>query len=655
MSRSAPTGSESSHEHPLIVLAGQPNCGKSTLFNHVAGYRAISSNFPGTTVEYIESHVQIRGRVFDLVDLPGTYSLTALDEAGSETQRYLLENRLDAVINVVDASILGRSLEFTLELMELGVPLVLCLNMDDEARRKGVVIDRQKLHHRLGIPVVTTIARTGEGVLELFETAFGVASTDTHVTPVAYSRDVEDVINNLAKGLVAAPLGGESNHSPHLQALKLIEGDSYFKGKLSAHKPALSGEVESARDNLARGHGRPADQVISSERHSQALNLFEEAARVQEPRVSKRDKLDNFLLHSAWGYLFLALFIWGFFNLVFDLGGMVEAPLIDWFNRIIEWTGRITGEDTLLHIALEGLLQGLSGGVAIVLPFLIPFLVGLALIEDIGYLPRISYLLDTFMHRIGLHGVAAIPIALGYGCSVPAVLATRILATGRERFIASVLSVLIPCSARTVVILGLAGAYLGGNWALAIFATNLIVIALLGHILSRFMPAVSPGLVLEIPPFRYPSARAVAAKTWFRLREFIVIAWPMLLAGSVILSLIQFFGLEGGITRLLAPLTGLLDLPDEVGLTLIFGILRKELTLLMLGQSLGTMEISSVLAPTQIMVLTVFIVYYIPCLATLGVLWRGIGAKRTLIAGLLSIILALTLALATRLVLWSFS
>ncbi|MFC2077069.1 ferrous iron transport protein B [candidate division KSB1 bacterium] len=651
MSRSDPLGSENRREHPLIVLAGQPNCGKSTLFNHVAGYKAISSNFPGTTVEYTESHVQIRERVFDLVDLPGTYSVTALDEAGSETQQYLLENSLDSVINVIDASILGRSLELTLELMELGVPLVLCLNMDDEARRKGVVIDNDKLRDRLGIPVVTTIARSGEGVLELFETAFEVASADIRVTPTAYSRDVEVVIDRLAGGLTAT-VKGELPVSPHLEALKLIEGDSYFEDKLLSGNPGLTAKVETARDNLARSHGRPADQVISSERHSQALNLFEEAARVQEPKIYWRDKLDNFLLHSAWGYLFLALFLWGFFNLVFDLGGMVEAPLIGWFDRIIQWAGRITGEGTLVQIALEGFLQGLSGGVAIVLPFLIPFLVGLALIEDIGYLPRISYLMDTFMHRIGLHGVAAIPIALGYGCSVPAVLATRILSTKRERFIASVLTILIPCSARTVVILGLAGAYLGGNWALAVFVTNLIVIALLGHTLSRFMPAVSPGLVLEIPPFRYPSARAVAAKTWFRLREFIVIAWPMLLVGSIILSLIQFFGLENGIMRLLAPLTGLLDLPDEVGLTLVFGILRKELTLLMLGQSLGTMDISSVLAPAQIMVLTVFIVYYIPCLATLGVLWKGIGAKRTVIAGLLSVVLALALALATRLVLW---
>src|SRR4030043_925954 len=252
-----------------------------------------------------------------------------------------------------------------------------------------------------------------------------------------------------------------------------------------------------------------------------------------------------------------------------------------------QWIGGLEGffgKGSLALFLSKGVLQGMAGGIAIVLPYLVPFLTGLSILEDIGYLPRVAFLMDIFMHRIGLHGKSIIPFILGYGCSVPAVMATRILEPPTPRFIVSVLSTMIPCAARITIIFGLVAFLISPNAALAIFALNILVVAISGKILTTLYPEANLGLILEIPAYQLPPLRNTLKKSWYRIREFIVIAWPLLIIGSALLALMEYGGIERYIHSLLSPLTHLLDLPVSVGMTLIFGLLRNELSLLMLPQ-----------------------------------------------------------------------
>ncbi len=633
-----------------IVLMGQPNSGKSTIFNHVAGYKAVTSNFPGKTVEYTSSKVNLFGETFEIVDLPGTYSLTSFDLAELEARKYLLRNSVDIVINVIDASLLSRSLELTLQLLELKLPMIICLNMIDEAERKGIKIDIGKLSKILGVPVMPTIAVKGNGVKELFSIAYKMGEKKKIGKTINFSKDVEDVVTQLSTQIKKKHVEQEFNVPERFLALKYLENDSYFMENYKKKSNDLFKEIVHFQNTLKETHGRQSDVVISSERHHLSMNIYESVVLLTKPHTSLIDYLDNILMHPFLGYISLGLIFYLFFNLVFSVGKMVEEPLLDYFYRIIPLIGRSIDSETLLFSIISGIIQGLAGGIAIVLPYLFPFLFGLAILEDLGYLPRIAFLLDAFLHKIGLHGKSIIPFILGYGCTVPAIMATRILESGRDRFIASVLATMIPCAARMTIIFALVAFYISPQAALAIYILNIIVIIISGKILSRLLPEVTPGMILEIPAYHIPSIKVALAKTWLRMKEFIFIAWPLLIVGSTILSLLQYYKADMLINNFFSPLTSLLGLPLVVGTTLIFGILRKELSMLMLIQAIGTTNVIAVMSATQIMTFTIFVIFYVPCVATIAVLWKEIGSKRTLFTIAFTSILAIILATITRFV-----
>jgi ferrous iron transport protein B len=287
-------------------------------------------------------------------------------------------------------------------------------------------------------------------------------------------------------------------------------------------------------------------------------------------------------------------------------------------------------------------VQGVSGGVAIVLPYLVPFLLGLGLLEDVGYLPRVAFLMDALMHKLGLHGKSIVPFILGFGCNVPAIMSTRILEDKRERFISAALSTMVPCAARLAVVFGLVAYYLGPVLALGIYLFDLFVIALTAKLLSKFVPDESPGLILEMPVYRIPTFRTVASKAWWRIREFIVEAWPLLIVGSVVLSVLNYLNVSVYLNALARPLSWLLGLPSQVGVPLIFGVLRKELSLVMLGQALGSMDFDMVLTPVQMITYAVFVVFYVPCLATMLVIKKELGTRMMWqIAGLTTLVATL--------------
>jgi ferrous iron transporter FeoB len=700
-----------------VALVGQPNCGKSTLFNAVAGYRSLTSNFAGTTVEYTRGQARVDGVVVDLVDLPGLYSLTPTNPLEAIGRECLLSGEWDVIINVIDASQLARSLELTLELKDLQAPLVVCLNMMDEAARKGIVIDSKALSVALGVPVVETIASRGQGILDSFRAALALSRRARRIPPkpFIYAPEVEDtvarlgqrltsfatlgddrdrgsagieqgeqakaVIPSVARNLARGPSSGDQSQIPRyarndivvsnenvvstaiatatalvesatafpparFEALQLAQSDPRALARLPTLQVAAA--VSEAQGEITRLLGQPADAAISSARHAACLNLFERVARVTHPRRDWRERVDRLVMHPVWGYAVLGLVFLGIFQFIFTVGKFGEDRILGVFSGLIARMSRYMDPQSVPFAAAKGALLGTAGAVAIVLPYLLPFLVCLAVLEDLGYLSRVGYLMDALMHRLGLHGTATLPVLLGYGCSVPAVMATRILSSRRDRFIAAFLAVLVPCSARMTVILALVGVYLGAYYALGIYVLNLLVVVLAGHILALIWPEISPGMLMEVPAFRVPAPKVVMMKTWWRLREFVMVALPLLVAGSAILSLIEFYGWQQFINAALSPLTALLGLPRAVGLTLIFGVLRKELSLLMLMQALGTTHVASVMSVAQILIFTLFVTFYLPCMATLASMFRELGWRLTAAAASALLVLAVGISLAAR-------
>ncbi len=626
-------------------LIGQPNCGKSTLFNQIAGYKAETGNFSGTTVTFTESKVRLLGQVVDVVDLPGTYTLAGTNPAEREVIKYLRSNEVDVVVNVLDASRLSHGLAMTVELLELEIPIVVALNMMDEADRMGIHIDVRELEEFLGAPVVPMIASKGRGIQPLFTKAFQVGKEDKIPVQSRYSEEIETYLSVLETNLKNV----KSYLKPRALAIKLIEGDEAILKDVLDQKPEIQDDLRSIREGLRHTRGQSSDWVINGERSSLAEQIANRIIKQGQRNITFRDKLDDILLHPLLGYLFLVLILYLFFQAVYSLGGLIETPLMALFEQMETWAlSLLGGNQNLMTELVIGLIQGLAGGVAIVLPYLAPFLIGLGVLEDVGYLPRVAFLMDSLMHKIGLHGKSIVPFILGFGCNVPAIMSTRILEDKRERFISAALSTMVPCAARLSVVFGLVAFYLGPALALGIYLFNLFVIAVTAKILSKLVPDTSPGLILEMPVYRVPTLRTVFNKAWWRIREFIVEAWPLLIVGSIVLAILNYLNIAVYLNTLVRPLSWLLGLPQEVGVPLIFGVLRKELSLVMLGQALGSMSFSDVLTPVQMVTYAVFVVFYIPCLATMVVIRKELGTKAMWYIAAMTIVIATLAALFAR-------
>ena len=637
---------------PDIVFIGQPNSGKSTLFNAVAGFKAETSNFPGTTVEHTHSSVNFKGKLLNIIDLPGTYSLYPSGEVEKVALKHLFVEKPDLVINVIDASILGRSLEMTLELIELGYPLVVVLNMMDLAEKKGIDVDIKKLESLLGVPVVPTIATHGRGIKELLDAVLTILSEKMTLAPIKLSKDVEDKIAELEE-LIPPDFPIVSNK--RFTAVKMIGAERLvFNRMLREINPSLKESLDNIRGELEEHHNAPAYEVIAAERHHLAFKIFEESCRVtRRKKIGWQKRVDAVVMHPFLGYIILLGVFLIFFFVIFKVGNPLEELLLSPLSSLRSYLSVHLGSSLLFYLA-EGLIQGIGGGVAIVLPYFVPLLFLMALLEDIGYLARASFMMDTFMHRIGLHGNSVSPFILGFGCNVPAVVSTRILGSRRDRIITILLIPFIPCSARTTIILALVAFYLGPFWALGFYIFNIFLLGVLGRILSFFFREPSPGLILEIPSLKMPSLKNMARKTFVHLKAFIKFAWPILIAGSIVLAIMQYFQLDKYVNLILSPLVKTaLGLPQELGVTLVFGFLRKELSLVMMLQALGTsyQDLMNVITYQQMVIFVVFISFFIPCLSTVAIIWREIGRKIALLSVALNTGVAVVISLVMRLIL----
>ncbi|MCJ7581683.1 MAG: ferrous iron transport protein B [Candidatus Aminicenantes bacterium] len=636
---------------PELIFLGQPNCGKSTLFNALAGLKAETSNFPGTTVKHTHSEVNFYGKILNIIDLPGTYSLNPSDEGENVALRHLFVEKPDLIINVVDASLLGRSLELTLELIELEFPMVVALNMMDLAERKGVEIDPKKLEELLGIPVIPVIATHGRGVKELIDASFDILDEGRRASHLDWSRDVEEKIEELSSIL---PEDFPVVANKRFTSVKMIEaGKLVFDDILEEINPGLKSSLGRIRADLEKRHNAPAYEVIAAERHHLAFKLSEGCSHVVRGKKQNwMDKVDDILMHPFFGYIILLAVFFAFFFVIFKVGNPLEELLLNPLNHLREYLSGAFGSGVVFYI-LDGLIQGIGGGIAIVLPYFIPLLFMMSILEDIGYLSRASFLMDTFMHRIGLHGKSVSPFILGFGCNVPAIMSTRTLESRRDKILTSLLIPFIPCSARTTIILALIAFYLGPLWALCFYVGNILLVGILGRVLSFFLKSPSPGLILEIPSLKVPSLKNITKKTYVQLISFIKFAWPILIVGSVILGLMQFFKLDGVVNLILSPFVeNIMGLPRELGVTLVFGFLRKELSLVMMLQALGVgyHDVLSVITKEQLVIFTVFISFFIPCLSTVAILWKEIGRKIAFLSMGLNIAVAIILSLIVRLI-----
>jgi len=637
---------------PTIALAGNANVGKSAIFNQLTGSSQTVGNWPGKTVEKAEGTLFFMGRILRVIDLPGIYSLSTFSMEEIVAREYIAMGRPDVIVNVVDASSLERNLYFTIQLLEMEAPVIVALNQVDYASRRGIRIDAKRLSELLGVPVVPTVAITGEGIEELLRTVIDYLDGKIEGSRRAFKgKEVERVLGKLSRAIGSDLPEISRLYPPRWIAIKLLEGDEDIAGKVKSHANGqkIMALAEIAREELENVHGEPSHVVIASERYGFANRIAKEVTRFEQiPRTSIEERLSYITAHRILGYPILLAVIVSVFWTVFVVGGYLSEVLNGLFEDFVLPLGEGAMEAILPKGAAElmarGVLSGIGAGIGIALPFIIPFYALLAILEDSGYLPRAAFLMDNLMHKIGLHGKAFIPLLLGFGCSVPACLACRIMERDRERFLAAFVAILMPCAARTVVIMGLVGTYLGILPALGLYAFELALVFSVGRLAYRALPGEPMGLVMEMPPYRIPSCRVIAKKTWASTKSFAHIAFPYIVAGSLALEALRIAGWLDPLADAMAPLVvRWLGLPKVAGATLIFGILRKELTLILLATLTGTVNYAEILSPIQMVVFSLVAMIYFPCISTVAALVKEFGWRKALMTALFDIGLAVLL------------
>jgi ferrous iron transport protein B len=650
-----------------IALVGLPGGGKTTLFEAVSSTAPQSGELRGAHGVYRECTVQIGFDEASVVDLPGIHSLHHLEGDDLLALKYLLWGNErpavsqhersgppvpfappDLIIQVVDAGNLQSHLELTLELSLLGRPLVLALNRMDEAARKGLYVNARALEQLLGIAVVPTVALMGQGLAALFDRATQLARKEACPLPQPPSRHIAQTLEPLSAALNRAEIH-DAFRLPHPMLLQqFAAADGFIEEELAQHFAALLPELLALRAAAGANLPRPLAEELHADRHHRAASLVEAAQRWGSPGQARgwRFWLDELFLHPQWGLIgSLAVFAAVLF-VVFEISGWIDAM------TTVRLTEAFAGWQPVSTAGVVGraVVDGLIGLTGIVVPYMIPLVVLLVSLEQAGLMQRIAFVVDRGFHQIGLHGGVAVPFLLGLGCNVPAISGVARTTRGRERVIASVLITFVPCSARSAIILAVAGKYLGVGGVFGMFVLTLVLIAVMGRLLSRRKRELGPGQVPEIPAYALPAWRPLLAETWARTSDILTIVTPLLVGGSVVLALLAHVGADVVVNTLLTPVTvWWLGLPLALGVPILFGVLRKELSLVMIYQALGTQEIDRLLDPVQMITLLVFLSFYIPCISTFAVMLRTVGRRDAWFSVALSVCVALLLAGAVRL------
>lgn len=628
-----------------IAFIGNPSVGKSVFFSRLTGVGVEVSNYPGTTVALKRGIVKARGKTIEVVDLPGIYSLGTTNEDEKVTKRFLIEDRPDIIVNVLDASRLERNLYLTLQLLELDIPMVIALNQVDLAADLGILVDADGLSELLGLPVVPTVATRGIGLDDVMLVALAEQGKTQEHHRVGYSQLIRQALSSLDYAFPNVP--------PSVKTAALLDDAEFVE--LCCMPPEANALLSSARrlrKNLEMEHGISVPETVARDLYGEAGYIVDSVVSRFEPKKSLREKIDAILTSPNFGIAVLISALLLTFLLVFRVGGFLETWIVDevFEPYVIQPAEAVTSDmPPILGNLIVYSLRGVEAGFAIAIPYIAVFYAILSIFEDSGYLTRAAFLLDNLAHKLGLHGRAVIPLVLGFGCNVPAIMAVHALGTRREKRIASVLISLVPCSARTVIILGLVGTFVGFWPAVSIYVLEMFIIVSLGWILGRSLPGQKSGFIMEMTPLRKPELKSTIKKTWMKSREFVYIAFPLLLIGSAFLGVVDALGLLSIFQDFVEPISvGLLGLPSFVVTALVFGILRKEMALQILAVLAGTANFAAILTPVQMYQFAVITTIYIPCVATIAVLKHELGTKDTALIVSFTTLLALGMGILIR-------
>ncbi len=659
----------SSASEIVVALVGNPNSGKTTVFNELTGAHQHVGNWPGVTVERKEGIARKNNHTFRVVDLPGIYSLSAYSQEEVVARNFLLNERVDAIVNIVDASNLERNLYLTTEVLELGIPTAVALNMIDVAESMGQKLDIKNFASLLGAPVIPAVAAKGEGMDEILDSIIEIISTGSQARRSArHTPEVEIEVSMLMQRL---QMDEGSSGPMRWLLIRAMEGDSDARLRLSQCTPdpelALK-RVDETRRHLEQGFGGDMESVIANGRYGFIGGLLREIVvrKATEDKIAASDRIDNFLLHRWLGIpIFLAL-MWLTFELTFVVGGFFQNYIEAGISTLGTWTSSVLPPGPLASLIVDGVIAGVGGVIVFVPNIAIIFLV-ISLLEDSGYMARAAFLMDRSMHLVGLHGKSFIPLLMGFGCNVPAVMATRTLESREDRLLTILINPLMSCTARLPIYILFTGIFFSSNGAMVIFsiyALGVLLAVASGKLFRRvfFRKAASP-FVMELPPYRMPTLRGTLLHVWERTALFLSKAGTVILAASVVIWTLGSlpWGVEfasensivGHMGKVMEPLVRPLGLDWRAAVSLVFGIGAKEIVVSTLGVLYGgghpgglNGALMESFTPVTAYAFMIVSLIYIPCIATIAAIRRETNSlKWTSFAVTYSLVLAYLMGL----------
>ena len=537
-------------EHELnVVFVGNPNCGKTTLFNIASGAHERVGNYSGVTVDAKVGHFNFEGYHFNLVDLPGTYSLSTYTPEELYVRKYIIEKHPDIIINVIDASNLERNLYLTTQLIDMDVPMIIALNMFDELRESGNQLDMEQLGILLGAPIVPTIGKTGEGVKELFhqiiQIAEGKQKTARHIH-INHGVLLEEKIARV-EALIRVNPEPHHNYSARFLAIKLLENDRQVEeivqrlencAEILAERDICQKEIQEEIDE-------DSESAITDAKYGYVQGAMKETfQKVQRYKRLMTKRIDAVVTHQVWGYPIFLLLMYFMFFCTFNIG---QYPM-DWIDAGVGWLGEWVGtwmpEGPLKDLMVDGIISGV-GGVIVFLPNIMILYAFISWMEDSGYMSRAAFIMDKIMHRMGLHGKSFIPMIMGFGCNIPAIMATRTIEDRKSRLITMLITPLMSCSARLPVYIIIIGAFFPKNSALILFCIYLTGIAfsvMMAKLFSRYVvKGDSSPFVMELPPYRMPSTKSVVRHTWEKGKQYLKKMGTTILLASIGVWALSYF------------------------------------------------------------------------------------------------------------------
>ena len=682
-----------------IALAGNPNSGKTTIFNNLTGTRQKVGNWPGVTVEKKEGDIQKFGYDIKIIDLPGTYSLTPFSIEEIVARDFILDENPDVVIDIIDASNLERNLYLANQLRELDCKVIFALNMADVAKTRGYKIDADKLSELLGVPVVFTVGNKNEGLTELLKTAVDLAQSPLDISEerkkVRYSKDIESAILEL-KDFIKIRIDDSFPYNPRWTAIKLFEDDKIIKERIIEKSAHTSNEIltkaRELRGKLSTFFNDDPEIVMTDERYGFIAGIIKEVLKTSpRQRIDMSRNIDLVLTNRFLGFPIFIFFIWAMFQVTFTLG----AYPMEWIDagvvNLSSFFGHLLADGLLKDLIIDGIIAGV-GSIIVFLPNILLLFFCIALFEDTGYMARAAFLMDKIMHLIGLHGKSFIPMLMGFGCSVPAIMATRSLESKKDRILTILITPFMSCSAKLPVYIVLAGTFFAAQAGTVIFIIYLLGIFMAIVSGRLFRTALLRGedapFVMELPPYRVPMIKSLLIHMWDRSKMFLRKMGGIILVGSIVVWVLSNFPQQiqysrnydeqinqvtrsyakqidtagndrreelinailiakeveraeksyiGRIGKFIEPVFKPIGIDWRGSVALVTGFVAKEIVVSTMGvlyaadegeesDALQNALLNSGMTPLSALSMMIFVLLYLPCLATIGAIIRETGS-----------------------------